>query len=384
MKGHIKERSPGHWAIILDIKKDGARKRKWHSFKGTKREAQVECARLVAAMDEGSYVEKNKLTVGQFLNDRLTAWEAAKRITPKSVERYRELIDNQIIPHLGEKLLQSLKPIDIETWHNTLIASGRKDGKGGVCARTIGHAHRLLTRVLKEAQRFDLVVKNATIGGDSLPKVHAAEVQIVGEDQLPVLVERIKGNKIEPIVLLALFCGLRRGEILALTWGNIDLDHKVLRIRRSLEETRSGGIRFKEPKSKAGRRDVTMPDVVVDTLRKHRIAQLELRAKLGLGRLTDDDLLFVGLNGQPIGPRHFSANVWPAAARSIGVPEITFHALRHTHASQLIHAGLDVVTISKRLGHSSPTITLSVYAHLFSNDDSKAARAINEALGKIR
>jgi integrase len=384
MKGHIKERSPGHWAIILDIKKDGARKRKWHSFKGTKREAQVECARLVAAMDEGSYVEKNKLTVGQFLNDRLTAWEAAKRVTPKSVERYRELIDNQIIPHLGEKLLQSLKPIDIETWHNTLIASGRKDGKGGVCARTIGHAHRLLTRVLKEAQRFDLVVKNAAIGGDSLPKVHAAEVQIVGEDQLPVLVERIKGNKIEPIVLLALFCGLRRGEILALTWGNIDLDHKVLRIRRSLEETRSGGIRFKEPKSKAGRRDVTMPDVVVDTLRKHRIAQLELRAKLGLGRLTDDDFLFVGLNGQPIGPRHFSANVWPAAARSIGVPEITFHALRHTHASQLIHAGLDVVTISKRLGHSSPTITLSVYAHLFSNDDSKAAKAINEALGKIR
>src|SRR5215471_6169317 len=193
MKGHIKERSPGHWAIILDVKKDGARKRKWHSFKGTKREAQIECARLIAAMDEGAYVEKNKLTVKQFLNNRLAAWELAKRITPKSVERYRELVNNQIIPHLGEKLLQSLKPIDIETWHNTLIASGRKDGKGGVCARTIGHAHRLLTRVLKEAQRFDLLVKNAAIGSESLPKVNAAEVQIVGEAQLPALLEKIKG-----------------------------------------------------------------------------------------------------------------------------------------------------------------------------------------------
>src|SRR5215469_3373340 len=124
MKGHIKERSPGHWAIILDIKKDGQRKRKWHSFKGTKREAQVECSRLISAMSEGAYVEKNKLTVKQFLSDRLAAWEAAKRITLKSVERYRELIDNQIVPHLGQKLLQSLKPIDIEVWHNTLVTSG--------------------------------------------------------------------------------------------------------------------------------------------------------------------------------------------------------------------------------------------------------------------
>ena len=129
---------------------------------------------------------------------------------------------------------------------------------------------------------------------------------------------------------------------------------------------------------------MTIPDIVVDVLRKHRIAQLELRAKLGLGRPSDDGLLFQGLSGQPIGPRHFSANLWPAVARSVGMSSITFHALRHTHASQLIAAGVDVVTISKRLGHSSPNITLSVYAHLFSASDEKAARAINDALGKIR
>jgi integrase len=383
MKGHIVERSPGHFAIVLDLKVGGARKRKWHSFKGTKREAQIECARLIAAMDEGAYVEKNKLTVKQFLSDRLAAWEAAKRITPRSVERYRELIDNQIVPHLGAKLLQSLKPIDIEDWHAKLISSGRLDGKGGLSPRSIGHAHRLLTRMLKEAQRFELVVKNAAVGSESLPKVNAAEVQIVGETQLPVLLEKIKGHKIEPIVLLALFCGLRRSEILPLKWGNIDLDRSVLRVRHSFEETRAGGVRFKEPKSRAGRRDVTMPDVVVAVLRRHRIEQLELRAKLGLGRPGDDDLVFWQLNGQPIGPRHFSANVWPAAAREIGMSEITFHALRHTHASQLIAAGVDVVTISKRLGHSSPNITLGVYAHLFSASDEKAAKAINAALGKL-
>jgi integrase len=384
MKGHIVERSPGHFAIVLDLKVNGARKRKWHSFKGTKREAQVECARLIAAMDEGAYVEKNKLTVKRFLNDRLAAWEAAKRIAPKSAERYRELLDGQILPHLGEKLLQKLTVKDVEDWHGTLISSGRKDGKGGIAARSVGHAHRLLNRMLKEAQRFDLIVKNPIVDNESLPKVRQQEVQIVSEDQLPVLLEKIRGHKIEPVALLALFCGLRRGEILALKWGNIDLDRSVLRVRHSLEETRAGGVKFKEPKSKAGRRDVTLPDVVVGVLRRHRIEQLELRAKLGLGRPSDDDLVFWQLNGQPIGPRHFSANVWPAAARKIGMPEITFHSLRHTHASQLIAAGVDVVTISKRLGHSSPNITLGTYAHLFATSDERAAKAINEALGKLR
>jgi integrase len=239
----------------------------------------------------------------------------------------------------------------------------------------------LLNKALKEAQRFDLITRNVAPTFQP-PKVNAVEIQIVGECRLRELLENLRGHEIEPMVTLALFCGLRRGEILALRWGSVDLDKKMLRVREALEETKAQGIVFKSPKSKAGRRDVTMPDIVIDALRRHRIAQLELRAKLGLGRLSDDDLLFVTLNGTPISPRHFSANVWPGFAKAIGMPEITFHSLRHTHASQLISAGVDVVTISKRLGHSSPKITLGVYAHLFSNNDERAAQAINEALAK--
>jgi integrase len=381
MKGHIRQRSPGHWAIIFDINRDGARRRKWHSFRGTKKEAEAERARLIVAMNEGAYVEANKLTVGKFLLDRIAQWEAAKRITPKSAERYRELANNQVLPFIGEKRLQTLKAIDIENWHNTLIASGHKKGKGGVSVRTVGHAHRLLSKAIREAQKFDLVVKNVA-ATEKPPKVDGDEVQIVSAARLRELMEKIKGHEIEPIVTLATFTGLRRGEILALRWKNVDLDKKVLQVREALEQTRTHGIRFKAPKSKAGRRDVTMPDVVVDTLRQHRIKQLELRAKLGLGRLSDDDLLFVGLNGGPIGPKHFSANIWIRFAAEIGMSEVTFHSLRHTHASQLIAAGVDVVTISKRLGHSNPSITLKVYAHLFANDDRKATAAINEALAK--
>jgi len=163
MKGHIRQRSPGHWAIILDINKDGERKRKWHSFKGTKREAQAEAARLITAMKEGSYVETSKLALGQYLLDRLTQWETSKQIGHKTAERYRELINNQINPHLGNRQLQKLKAIDIERWHNTLLATGRKDGGGGISARTVGHAHRILSKALKEAARFDLVVEERRV-----------------------------------------------------------------------------------------------------------------------------------------------------------------------------------------------------------------------------
>jgi integrase len=176
--------------------------------------------------------------------------------------------------------------------------------------------------------------------------------------------------------MVALFTGLRLGEVLALRWNNVDLDHKVIHVHAALEQTLAFGIRFKSPKSKAGRRDVTMPDVLVDVLREHRKAQLELRLQLGAGKLPDDALLFATVNGEPLAPNLVSM-LWGSFARGSGIPEVTFHGLRHTHASQLIDQGVDIATISKRLGHATPAITLGVYAHRFQRDDGKAAAAIN-------
>src|SRR5215468_1661113 len=115
MKGHIRERSPGHWAIVLDVPdKAGKRRRKWHSFKGTKREAQLECARLLTELKKGSYVDSSKLTVAEHVRARVDQWEASGDISAKTAERYRELIDNQIVPHIGAKQVQKLKSLDIE------------------------------------------------------------------------------------------------------------------------------------------------------------------------------------------------------------------------------------------------------------------------------
>src|SRR5262245_18654613 len=103
MKGHLRERSPGRWAIVIDVRDaaTGKRKRKWHSFKGTKREAQVKKAELIAALSQGSYVERSKTAVAEFVRSRIDQWEAAEDISARTAQRYRELAKHQIAPHIG-------------------------------------------------------------------------------------------------------------------------------------------------------------------------------------------------------------------------------------------------------------------------------------------
>lgn len=153
-------------------------------------------------------------------------------------------------------------------------------------------------------------------------------------------------------------------------------------MRAALEETKDGGIVFKTPKSQAGVREITLPDVAIEALAAYRRKQLEQRLALGAGKLTSDALIFARLNGAPQSPDLLSKE-WSTAAASLRLDGVTFHALRHTHASQLIDAGIDVVKIAKRLGHASPTITLDVYAHLFDKHEDRSATAINDAVAAL-
>jgi integrase len=140
-------------------------------------------------------------------------------------------------------------------------------------------------------------------------------------------------------------------------------------------------VRVKQPKTAAGKRTISLPDIVCDALREHRREQLELRVKLGLGRLADDAFVFANLDGSPHRPASMT-NQWRETARAIGMPDITWHSFRHSHASMLISAGMDVVQIARRLGHSSPNVTLGTYAHLYKKTDTAAA-VINAALANL-
>ena len=210
------------------------------------------------------------------------------------------------------------------------------------------------------------------------PKVVSQEMHILTPEQVAGFAALLDGHEVAAAATTALFTGIRRGEALGLEWQHINLDAKLIKVRQSLEETDEGGLQLKPPKTKASIRDITLPDIVIETLQAHHKRLLERRLQLGLGKLDKDDLVFPDWEGRPQWPDRFSAR-WTELSKRLKLG-VSFHELRHTHASQLIDAGVDVVTISKRLGHASPTITLSTYAHLFRKDDGKAAAAINAAL----
>lgn len=386
MRGCIIRRGERSWRLKFEAgERDpitGKRQTRYVTVRGTKKDAQAKLTELLAAVNKGSFVEPSKITVAEYVRSRVEQWAASGEIGGKTAERYRELVENQIVPHIGNKLVQRLRPMDIGAWHTTLRTSGRRDGKGGISARTIGHAHRVLSKALSEAVKNDIAHRNVA-ALETAPSADTEEIQILNADRVHDLCAKLRDHELYPHTIVALTTGLRRGELLALRWGNVDIDGaKVIRVREAIEETKAGGLRFKPPKTKAGRRDITLPDLAVEALREHRRKLLERRLVLGLGRLRDEDFVFPAVDGSPPAPRRFT-KAWAAAAAGAGHPEVTFHALRHTHASQLISAGLDVVTVSRRLGHAKPTITLGIYAHLFEKDDSKAAAAINAALASL-
>jgi integrase len=339
MKGHIRQRGKGSWELKFDAGHDpttGARKIQYHSFRGTKRAAQDKLSELLASIGKGDYVEPSKLTVAVHVRARVNQWAAAGEVGARSAERYRQLVETAIVPHLGPVALQKLKPFDIERWHTTLQTSGRRRRPGGLNPRTIRQAHSILDKALREAEKNGLISKNVC-KVQPPPKMVKKESAILKPDQVRLVMERLRGRTLFPIVITALFTGLRRGELLALRWASVDLDGARLKVVEALEQIADGSMRFKVPKTKAGRREITLPDVVIETLRDHRRQQLELRLQLGVGKMPDDALVFPVLDGSPRSLRAVSKE-WEIFATGIGIREVTLHGLRHTHASQLIDA----------------------------------------------
>lgn len=377
MRGNLTRRGKSSWRIKFDVGPDAAGKRqiRYVTVRGKRQDAERELTRLMGAVHDGALVEPAKTTIANYLRSWLNGPHG---LAGKTVERYRQLAEQQIVPHLGALPLQKLRPAHVAEWHARLLTGGGKDGRP-LSARTVGHAHRVLHRALALAFKSELVTRNIA---DAIapPKVEETEVTTLKADQVGVVLAALEGHSLRPIAILALSIGARRGEILALTWGNIDLDAGMLRIERSLEQTRAG-LKFKPPKTKRGRRLVALPPIAVEALRAHRRQQLELRLVLGQGKGDGDALVFSTFDGKPIPPNNLSRDWW-RFVKTRGLPAVSFHALRHSHVSALVASGVDPLMVSRRIGHANTATTMKVYAHMFEKTDALAANAIEAVLRK--
>jgi len=374
MKGHIRERSPGHWAIVIDVRdpQTGKRKRRWHSFTGTKRQAQVECARLLTEAKNGTSVDPTRTTVAAFLERWLEHMEG--QVSPRTHERYAELCRKNIVPALGGLTLTKLQPAHISQAYAKALTGGRRNGRGGLSPASVHYQHRVLKKALGQAVKWRLLPRSPLDAVDP-PRVERTRMQTYDMAQTAEALALTRPTRLYVPVLLALLCGLRRGEITALRWRNVDLDAGQLAIVESTEQT-SSGIRLKETKS--GRaRTVALPSLAVEELRKHRIEQAQELLRIGV-RQDGESFVYARKDGQPMQPRSLT-HAWDQFRARTALPRIRFHDLRHSHATHLLAGNVHPKIASERLGHSKVGITLDLYSHVLPGMQADAAARVDLA-----
>ena len=379
MKGHIRPRGEGAWAIILDVGVDpetGRRRQKWHNFRGTKRAAEGERTRLLHELQTGAYVERSKLTMRDYLQRWLKDYALIK-VSGKTYERYAEIVRCHLIPNLGQYGLSDLRPLQIQSYYSQSLLSGRRNGKGALSARTVLHHHRILHQALHQAVKWQLLARNPADAVEP-PQPSKKEMLALDEGQTSKLLDAARSNRLlQPAVLLAATTGLRRGEVLALRWRDIDFESASLAVRRSLSQTKAG-LSYKEPKTIKGRRTVALPGLLIEALRRHRAEQARARLMLGPA-YEDNDLVCCRVDGKPFQPSSVT-HEFIMLSRDCGLPNIHFHTLRHSHATLLLRRGVHPKIVSERLGHSTIGITLDVYSHVLPGMQEEAARQVDVAL----
>jgi len=247
MTGHIRRRGANSWEIKFDVGTDpltGRRRTRYATFKGTKRAAEVELARLVAQHAAGEGVDPTKATLRDFLDRWERDW-AATNVSPKTLERYKQLLRLYVDPYMGAFRIQKLRAVHLNELYATLMRSGGSRS-ATLAPRTVGHVHRVLHRALGHAATWGVIGQNVA-SLVSPPRVPDAEIQIISEEQIGVLLRHLEGRSLRAIVSFLLGTGARRGEALALRWADVDFHKSTIRIERSLEQTK-GSLRIKSPR----------------------------------------------------------------------------------------------------------------------------------------
>jgi integrase len=364
MRGHIRQRSPGRWAIILDAPGPiaGKRKRRWHSFKGTKRQAQVECARLISEAQHGG-VDPGRITTGQYLDRWLD--HVRTLISPSSHKTYRTMLRAYAVPALGSIQLAKLRPAAIANLYATVA----------LAPKSVALLHRVLSQALRQAVRWQMLPTNPA-AAVAPPRIERKRMTVLDPDGAHRLLEIARPTELYMPILLAIMTGMRRGEIVALRWSAINLDLGQLSVVASMEQV--GSVTREKPPKSGRARTVALPALVVEELRRHRITQAESLLRLGVRQ---SDAMHVcsrhdGLSWRP----DTLTVVFGRLVRTAGLPRVRFHGLRHAHASHLLAANIHPKVVQERLGHASIALTLDLYSHTVPGMQEEAAASADSLM----
>ena len=352
-------------------------------------------ARLTEKLDRlGGFAAAGRLPVGHdvTLSDWVAQWltyrtsSAGRPLRPSTAESYRALLELHVLPTLGRRRLQTLRAAHVEDLLLSLAADGwrreRPEGSGrrGLSERTLRYIYQVLRSCLAHAVRRQLLTRNPCDAVDPPGTATARPDAWTAAEACTFLETSRAISRLWSLYSVALGTGMRRGELVALRWDDVDLDGAEITVR----STRSASGNEGEPKTAAGRRTIPVPDDIVADLRSHRATQDdERKTAVEAGVWTETGHVWTTGSGRPVGARNVNRDL----ERVIGycvppVARIPVHGLRHTHATLALRAGVPVHVVAARLGHADPTITMRTYAHVLADQARAAAIPLSRLLAQ--
>ena len=313
--------------------------------------------------------ETSSITVRQYLVDWLA--HTRTRVRAGTYEGYESLIRLHALPYFADMQLGTLNPLDVQRLYTQLLDSNERPG---LSAGTVLNLHLVLTQALGQAVRWQLLPSNPAQGAQPPRARRPARTQ-VDTQLVEELLRATRDTWLETPAAIAIATGMRRGEILGLRWKDLDPDHNIARIQRTLQPTRNGLV-FEEPKTPRSRRAVVLPNFLRAHLERQRNRQAT-RREANPHDWQEHDLVVDRGDGRPLNPDTLSAG-WARFLRSKNLPSVRFHDLRHAHATLMLTQSVHPKVVSERLGHASIGITLDLYSHVLPSLQSEAAAAFDQ------
>ena len=369
-EGSIYRRKDGRWVGQYLVYTDGGPKYRY--IYGKTRQAVAEkLTKAMADRDGGLIFDAGNLTVGEYL-DRWLSDSVKGTVRASTFERHEQLFRRHIRPALGRVKLKSLTLAHVRGLMSEKLNSG-------LAPATVRKIHSTLHKALSQAVSDGLIPRNAA--DVKAPRPAPEEMRPLSESEARTFLDAASeaGDRFEPLYVLAITTGLRRGELLGLRWDDADLERGTLRVGRAL--VREGGRHtLGETKTRRGRRQVNLTPRTVAALKAHRKRQLEERMKHA-GSPTDYGLIFATSTGAPINPENLVKRSFKPLLKRAGLPEIRFHDLRHTCATLLLGRGVHPKLVQELLGHATIAMTLDTYSHYLPSMGDQASGAMGDAFG---
>jgi integrase len=363
IKGSITKRGDSYRVRVSST--DNGQRKQISRTAHTPQEAEKLRTKLMNQKYEGTLSKQPKGTLEQYLTRWLTEY-VEPNLSPNTVKSYTNIVTVHLVPGLGKIALKNIKAEHLQTYYADKLKT--------LNSTTVRHHHTLLHRAFKQAVLLDLMTRNPA-DAVTPPRYHKAEMHILNENEVD-LVLRSANPEYYSFFYLALFSGLRRGELLALRWSDVNLPMAEMSVSRSVVSLEGGGYIFKDTKTAKSRRTVALSPSTCQVLSEHLDKQMANKKRLEI-KFHNDDLIFSHDYKNPFNGNAVSM-VWRNLVRRLGLKGVRFHDCRHTMATAMLSAGVHPKIVQERLGHSSIAITLDTYSHVAPGLQHTAANKMDE------